>query len=292
MSSKLPVSSPLWIPVWKVALSSALNRNTGYIAYHVLRKGLCQNKKIAIIPPVPHCLFPSLFVVFPTLFCPLCISSTGMNQIWKLFQLKSISHHVFLFVEGFLLGWMHIKIQSKKKLTRLFTSLLTRIAIPLFWSKGTTLLSKTSKRTARKYQGDIKNLEHVYTYFCLLSSLKFTSLCSSSLSRKAGVCSISSQAHWCELLFTNSEKPARLEEKTEKPPQRLLGCNRVTRSWNLYQMSQTALIFYFTIWCEGQSFEGFPKHGRGTPRMSLWSSGGRTQAEGHNSKAASHNVQV
>ena len=72
-------------------------------------------------------LIPIPVHLLPPLFCSLSISSTDMNQIWKLFQLKSTSHHVFLFVGGFLLGWMHIKIQSKKKLTRLFTSLLTHL---------------------------------------------------------------------------------------------------------------------------------------------------------------------
>lgn len=148
---------------------------------------------------------PTLFIpipvhLLPPLFCPISISSAGTNQIWKLFQLKSISHQVFLLVGGFLLGWMHIKIPSKKKLTRLFTSLVTHLHCHSFvlvqrYNTAPQNLKTNCKKILRRHK---KNPNPEHLDFCLLGSLKFTSLCSSSLSSKAGVCSTSSQAHWCK----------------------------------------------------------------------------------------------
>lgn len=52
-------------------------------------------------------------------------------------------------------------------------------AILLLWSKGMTLLPKTSKLTTRKYQRNKKTPEPLYTDSCLIGSLEFISLCSS-----------------------------------------------------------------------------------------------------------------
>lgn len=42
------------------------------------------------------------------------------------------------------------------------------------------------------------------------------------------------------------------------------------------ELSWIALVFYFTIWCEGHISEVFPKHDSNTYRMSLWPSWERT----------------
>lgn len=200
---------------------------------------------------------------------------------------------MFLFVWCFLLGETHIKIQSKKKLTRLFTSLLIHLncysfALVQRYNTAPQNLKTNLQKTPRRHK---KNPDYFYTDFCLLGSLTFTSLCSSSLSPRAGVCGISAQACWFKWLFINW-KMCQAGRKDLQTISESSGLLQDDKELKLYLVSQTALLFYFTIWCEGQCFEVFPKHGNSAWRMCLWPSGRRTQAEGQNSKAASCNAQV
>lgn len=101
---------------------SRASYNTGHSLPRVKERSMPNQKSMTVILPVPHCLFS--IHLLPQPVCLLSSSSTGRNQIWKLFHLKSIPHYVFPFVGGLLLV-EHIPKFSSRKHNRLFTSILT-----------------------------------------------------------------------------------------------------------------------------------------------------------------------